>query len=156
MMTQFHPAPGMGITLPGVWAVPQNPIMDGAGPALAVIPHMSGIMAANFRVPENPLLRDIYGCGVAGLCGGLGEATSPTDLVSQVLGKVTSGDWTTWAMVGGGAILLFMLLGSKGGSAKRGEIAEARARYKEQVGKIRRKYPRGYQRIGRAFEAAAE
>ena len=51
MMTNFHPAPGLGDLLPGFFVVPQNPIMD----ATTYVPRIGEILPGSFPVPQNPI-----------------------------------------------------------------------------------------------------
>jgi hypothetical protein len=140
----------LGEFVSGAYQVPFN--------ALRVIPQASGrgeLVPGSYPVPFNALrLNPSLGCincatGGAGM-GGLGfDLSSITAIPSQLSTWASNQSWTTWAMIGGGAIVIFYLMsrGSKGGY--RSELAEARRR-------IREKYPRRGRRISRALSAAAE
>jgi hypothetical protein len=83
-------------------------------------------------------------CGgnlVTGLHG-LGGLNGTLD---DVLSSVTSGGWTTWAMVGAGVLALVMFTGG-GGSQRSAELAAAKAQYKAKVAGIKVARPRRYQK----------
>ena len=88
-------------------------------------------------------------CGgntVTGLLGlrGLGGCGLGSTL-DDVLSSVTSGSWTTWAMVGVGVLALVMFTGG-GGSQRSAELAAAKAQYRAKVAGIRVARPRRYQK----------
>lgn len=160
-MLPFHPAPstrGIGVFMPAVWSIPENPIMRAYG--------LGDIVSGLYTLPENPIVLEIVAkqkmaeelqknpngpvglsCGPStcpcqvGLCGVSGTVD---DLMSQV--TTSMGDWKTWAMVGAGVVALVMVTGG-GGSQRRSELAAARAQYKSKVASIRAARPRRYQKF---------
>jgi hypothetical protein len=160
-MLPFHPAPssrGIGVFMPALWTIPENPIMRAYG--------LGDIVDGLYSLPENPIVLEIIAkrkmaeelqknplgpvglsCGPStcpcqvGLCGVSGT-------VDELMAQVTSsmGDWKTWAMVGAGVLALVMFTGG-GGSQRRSEIAAARAQYKAKVASIKAARPRRYQKF---------
>ena len=63
----YHPALGLAEMMPGTWAVPQNPIEEGA--MVKYRPKLGELMPAFFPIPENPLLNALQGCSGLGNCG---------------------------------------------------------------------------------------
>lgn len=51
-------------------------------------------------------------------------------------------NWQTWALAALAALIIYQLFFSRSQRARRKEIAEARARYREEIRRIRAKYPR--------------
>lgn len=147
-MITVHPAPstyreGMGIFVPAVWAVPENPIerawrADGLG----------RIVTGIYSYPQNQLVLDIL--AKAKLAekekGGDTSLSGLGMTVDDVLKSVTSGGWQTWALAG--AAILALILFTGGGSVERhSELAAARAEYKAKVAHIKAARPRRYQRF---------
>lgn len=73
---------------------------------------------------------------VSGCAGCQPEATSLGIL------PVPQTNWQTWALVALAALIIYQLFFSSSQRARRKEIAEARARYREELRRIRAKYPR--------------
>lgn len=150
----FHPAPGLGDLLPGMFVVPQNPIRD-AGTALVPsvqatapnqvmrVKHIGELLQAAFTVPQNPLIRTLAtggqsNNGMAGLgcgsgCGcGMGDTTavpaasSWTDMFtnSTIIPGIPDG-----LIYGGGLLAAYMLL-SPGGSEYRKRSAALKSQYR--------------------------
>jgi hypothetical protein len=51
-------------------------------------------------------------------------------------------DWSKWILAAAAAMLIYLLFFSRSQRARRRELAEARARYREEVRRIKAKYPR--------------
>ena len=51
-------------------------------------------------------------------------------------------DWSKWILVAAAAMIIYLLFFSRSQRARRKELAEARARYREEVRRIKAKYPR--------------
>lgn len=132
-----------------------------------MIVRMGDLQLASFTLPENPLKRaglvglsdlvpavfaqpDKSGLGLGDLgCAcqdGLGFDLG-TDLVSNL-------DWKKWLLIGGGLLLLYWLMTRKHASAYQEELASARDDYQSKLASIRKKYPRGHQRVTSAISAA--
>lgn len=116
MMTNFHPAPGLGDLLPGFFVVPQNP-MHGVN----YVPRIGDILPGSFPVPQNPIKDYMTGrlnliarepgvqgtingkpatgvsgcsggsCGCSGSCGGGLSGVSEDFAVIQA--DITAGDY---------------------------------------------------------------
>ena len=165
----YHPAPGLGDLLPGFFVVPQNPIMaaeqSAAGqPVQATrVPQMGELVRASFTVPQNPLLNALATVGrppgMAGLaCPYCDDNVALSGLGDFSLEGAMSGfasNWQTWAMVGGGLLLVLFLSGRGNKSAYKSEVAAAKADYYKRVQGAKTKYSRRGARIARAAGAAA-
>jgi hypothetical protein len=165
----YHPAPGLGDLLPGFFVVPQNPIMAAEQAAVGNpvqttrVPQMGELVRASFTVPQNPLLNALATVGrppgMAGLAcpycddavalNGLGEFS-----LGGAFGSLTQ-NWQTWAMVGGGLLLVMLLMGRGNKSAYKSELSAAKADYYKRVQGAKTKYARRGARIARAAGAAA-
>jgi len=166
----YHPAPGLGDLLPGFFVVPQNPILAAeqaqAGQPLTTrrIPQMGELVRASFVVPQNPLINALATvgkpAGVSGLsCGACDDTVTLSGLGEFSLGEIGSSiaaNWQTYAMIGGGLLLVMFLMGRGNKSAYRSELAAAKSDYYKRVGAAKSKYARRGARIGRAASAAAE
>jgi len=135
-MISYHPAPGLGLYMPGWFSVPQNPI---EGP-VSYTPRIGEIVGGSFVVPQNPIKDYMQGklnligrdpnvpgkvngvsgcdCGCGGTCGcgGLGAVSDDFSKISsdfsagsygQVLQDTIVGI-PVWAMVAGLGLLFFM------------------------------------------------
>ncbi len=155
MNVNFHPAPGFGELLNGWHVVPQNPIT--AAQATIVYGGMGELVPGRFPVPQNPLLpRALGGCGCKRTAG-MGVLDFSTAWESLSAGA--SGAWESaksiagvnpWVL-GGGLAVLGLLLFRPGGSEYRRAISSAKAKYRDEVSRIRSRYPRV---AGRARRAA--
>lgn len=158
----FQLAPGLGELLPGNFVLPQNPLHPMAG---VRVPHVGELLPAKFSQPENPLLRAVRevkpGCGCRHGLGcpcaltGLGDLGFLGIDMSTV---IPDWPWTTWAMVGGGLLVLTLLVSRGGkGSQYRTEkrLLEKRlaGQYRSEMSKLRSKYPRVGGRATRALRA---
>ena len=108
----FHPAPGVGIMLPGMWTVPQNPITAG----LRRQPHLGEMMPAFFPVPENPLMEALTGCGgcsgCSGRCSGRCEVgLGQLEYVTGWWEDLKAGDTTAILIAAGVAVGAVILIG---------------------------------------------
>jgi hypothetical protein len=134
----FHPAPGFGDLMPGMFVVPQNPIQDAGTPLVPSVqaanagrvayrPKIGDLLPGAFAVPQNPILHNLatgmQGMGCAscdsGDCGGGGFAApglQGVDLaqVGGWLQSQTIGGVPNWALVAG-AVVAYMMF-SPGGS----------------------------------------
>lgn len=171
-----HPAPGFGDLLPGWFVVPQNPILDAMGippTPVAKVQSMGELLPGKFVVPQNPLIGQlaagvmvgpggkgtgITGCGCLGQMGcscgnehvnGLGGLGGVTDMFAGIAADPMQLVW-----IGGGMLLLFLLLGRKGGGEYKTELSRAKTEYMERVTDAKRRYGRGYSRLGRAARTA--
>jgi hypothetical protein len=149
----FHPAPGLGDLLPGMFVVPQNPIMDAGTPLVpsvqATAPnqvmrvkHIGELLPGMFVVPQNPIIRTLAtggqtsgmaGLGCGGGCGcGMGDATAAP----------ATSDWTSFftqstiipgipdgLIYGGGLLAVYMLM-SPGGKEYRQKSRALKAQYR--------------------------
>ena len=168
-MLPFHPAPSsVGELLPGQFSIPNNPISDAhsiaAANSVTYRARLAELMPARFSIPENPLLRELTGMsslrgcrscevgfvrGVNGLNGFTDDIKAWYDkAVVSASDLFAGGDWTKWAMIGGGVLLLFSLM--PGGSSYRGQMKSLRSKQREERKSLRRKY-RGYRRAARAI-----
>ena len=155
MNLNFHPAPGLGELLPGWHAVPQNPI-TAANATVTYIPRMGELLPAYYTLPQNPLLAALGG-GRCGCKRGVGSLDLSTAWESLSAGATTA--WESaksvtginpWVL-GGGLAVLGLLLFRPGGSEYRRAMAGAREKYRDEVARIRSRYPRV---AGRARRAA--
>ena len=169
-MIAYHPAPGLGLMLPGWFVVPNNPFE--ARQAIGYQPTLGEIMPARFAVPENPLLRALslgaapkclcssMGCGMG--CPTHGMAGLPemweqvkstaTGAWSTVTGAVSgalAGGWTTYALLGGGALVLYMMLARGGGY--RSAARRARQEYRAKIAGLKAQHGRRYKRFAEAY-----
>ena len=159
-------AVGMGELMPGTYTVPMNPITAGNG-QIVYVPSMGELLRAHYTLPQNPLKRSLGGCGLGCGCpgtydGGMGALDlsgawdSVTNTVSNVWDTAKSAISSTglnpW-VVGGGVALLALLLFRPGGSEYSRAMSAAKSRYREEVGRIRARYPRVSGRARRALEA---
>lgn len=174
-MIAYHPAPGLGLMLPGWFVVPNNPLQ--ARQAVAYQPTLGEIMPARFVVPENPLLRALslgaapkclcssMGCGMG--CPTHGMAGLPevweqvkgtaTGVWNTVTGAVTGavsgvtglGNWTTYALLGGGALVLYMVFARGGGY--RSAARKARQEYRAKIAGLKQQHGRRYKRFAEAY-----
>lgn len=147
----FHPAPGLGDLLPGMFVVPSNPIRD-AGTALvpsvqATAPNqvlrvkgIGELLQAAFTVPQNPIIRTLasggpcngmagLGCGCGCGMSGLGDTAgtgSWTDFFTEstIISGIPNG-----LIYGGGLALAYMLL-APGGSEYRKKSRALRSQYR--------------------------
>jgi len=164
MQLSFHPAPGFGDLLPGSFVVPMNPITAANG-QVTYIPRIGEILPGTYSVPQNPLKRS--GCGMGCGCRGYSDPgmgaldlSGAWDTVTSTVGGVWdsaksaigSTGLSPW-VVGGGVAVLALLLFRPGGSEYSRAMAGARAKYREEVGRIRARYPRVSGRARRALEA---
>lgn len=137
------------------YAVPQNPILDGVA-GLADFAPSSTLwpIPANSVLVESGLagLRGAddcgCGCGGHGTCGQGTGLSGFTDWIGETKDKLMAGDPMTIAMVAGGGLLLFMLLGRTG--SNRAGYREAR---KKALAKVRAEYPTNISRARRAASA---
>jgi len=147
----FHPAPGLGDLLPGMFVVPQNPIRDAGTPLVpsvqATAPnqvmrvkHIGELLSAAFVVPQNPIVRTLatggQTSGMAGLgCMGCGLGDTSTTSTS-------TGSWTDFLtnstiisgipdglIYGGAALALYMLM-APGGKEYRQKARALRSQYR--------------------------
>lgn len=170
MMTTYHPAPGLGVMLPGWFVVPNNPFEPPV--PVAYQPTLRELMPAKFAVPENPLIRALslgaapkclctgIGCGLGCPLHGMrglpeiwqqvkGTATGVWDTVTSGVSGALSGNLTTYALLGGGALVLYMLL-SRGGGYRRA-AAQARSEYRRKIAGLKSQYGRRYKRLAEAY-----
>lgn len=169
-MIGFHPAPGLGELLPGWFVVPQNPL-ELATRGIRRIPTIGEIVPATFPVPQNPLVRALsLGASPKCLCVGIGcgdgclsrysgmtglpeiweqVKTTATGAWGSVTGMLGGANWTTYALAGGGVLLLWMLI-SRGGGYRR-EAGAARREYRARVAGLKAKYGRRYRRLAEAY-----
>jgi len=155
-IVNYQLAPGIGELMPGMFAVPQNPMMRAAGMMIRQ-PRLGELMPGYFTVPQNPLLAELNGNG------GITNKAKQNELGSCGCGCNGAGgcgmgslgmfDPMTLAMLAGGAVLLFMLM-SPGGSEYRRKRAALTAKQKEDRLSLRSQY-RGYKRAGRAARGRA-
>lgn len=157
MNLNFHPAPGMGELMAGWFSVPQNPITA----AVRYTPRIGELVNAHFSLPENPLVNPhvlgMRGCGCQSREGmgavDFGSAwQSVTDTASGALDSVRGWGVNPW-IIGGGLAVAALLLFRPGGSEYRRAMSSARAKYKDEVSRIRSRYPRVAGRARRAAEA---
>lgn len=142
------PRCGISGLTPARFCVPENPI---TAAQMFQAAELGLLTPAKFAVPENPITRAM--CGVSGCscncpsglcsCGnGMGDiGTSLSSFTSQI----TSGGWQTYAALGAGVVLLFMLTGS-GGRQRKTELATAKAQYLSKRAQITGRYPKRYER----------
>jgi len=150
----------LGVFMPAVWTIPENPLDMGPGPCgmgaivngiyracgNGVVAELKAKQATAAAIQANPNGPVGLACGPSscacqvGLCGLDGTLD---DVLSSVTGSM--GNWQTWAMVGAGVLALVMFTGG-GGSQRSAELAAARAQYKSKVASIRASRPRRYQK----------
>lgn len=152
----FHPAPGLGIMLPGWWTVPQNPIVP---QQTMYAPRMGELLPASFVVPQNPIVRTTA-LGVNATTG-IGCMSCEAERAAGMgsLGFFDSynpveWNWTEWAVVGGGVLFLLLMM-RPGKSAYQAGMTQAKQDYRKAVERVKSKYPRVGGRIRRAAKAAA-
>ena len=133
-MIQYHPAPGLGLYMPGWYSVPQNPIEGG----VSYTPRIGEILPGSFPVPQNPIkdymkgqlnligrdpnvkgtINGMSGCECGGTCGGCGGIGDISTDISKFTSDLTAGDFGTalqdtvfgipiWAVVAGLGLLFF-------------------------------------------------
>ncbi len=173
MQLSFHPAPGLGELVPGTFDVPMNPIRAANGDVVWVpganvkyVPRMGDLLNAYYSVPQNPLKRGCgMGCGCAGsynydagmgaldLSAAWNSVTSTVgsawDTAKSAIGSTGINPW----VIGGAVAVAALLLFRPGGSEYSRAMASARSKYREEVGRIRARYPRVSGRARRAIEA---
>jgi hypothetical protein len=151
MMTNYHPAPGLGDLLPGFFVVPQNPIVP-----TTYVPRIGDILPGKFAVPQNPIKDYMSGrlnliarepgvvgtlngmsgcsggdCGCGGSCGG--GLSGISEDFAMIQADITAGDYgkviqdpilgiPLWGIVGG-LILLMTVGGEQHSYAGRGRRA---------------------------------
>jgi hypothetical protein len=152
-MAQVHRqlAPGFGDLLPGNFVVPSNPLHPASG---VRIPHLAELLPAKFAVPENPLTQALLaispekacsaglGCPGSGMSG-LG-AFDLTEIKTKLTTWANTADWKTWAMVGGGVIVVYFLMTQSGGD---------RSAYRRELSQLKAKYPSRGRRMYRAAQS---
>jgi len=170
----MHPAPGLGDLVPGFFVVPQNPIL----PVRRVM-GMGEFIEGKFIVPQNPILAALglpqgiqglkgdCGCGCNGGGGcrqqgtlhaseqgmvngrrvamdGMGNILDDATAAAQdAWTQVTGGGNTTYLAIGAGVLLLFLFSRGSGGDS-----------YRQELAKLRSKYPTRARRARRAISAA--
>jgi len=115
-----HPAPGLGLLLPGSFVVPQNPLSGGQ---IKYIPKMGELLPSRFSVPQNPLiarlrssLSGLGGCGCSGSGSDSGAAESDGDSgfingvaipgMGSIMESLKNVNWITVAIAAGAAYML--------------------------------------------------
>ena len=140
----FHPAPGLGDLINGWFIVPQNPIRD-ASQATVIVPSVQATapgqilrkptlaeyLPATFRVPQNPLAKQLGMAGCAGCGMGDLSVSGFTDWAQQTSPIASLPNWVVY---GAGAVAAWLLL-MPGGS----EYRAARSEH------------RGYRRLARKY-----
>ena len=157
----FHPAPGLGDLVPGMFVVPMNPITAASG-GVTYVPRIGDLVRAHYTVPMNPLVPGMSGCGCPYRDAGMGALDlgaawdSVTTTVGSVWDSAKSAIGATgvnpWVL-GGAAAVVALLLFRPGGSEYSRAMSAAKSRYREEVGRIRARYPRVSGRARRALEA---
>jgi hypothetical protein len=119
---------GIGELMPGQFPIPNNPLRN--------------VLVAQLMKPN---CGNALGCAVAGMQG-LGDLSSTlSELPNSISTWVSSQPWTTWAYVGGGAVVLFMLMG--------GGRPGYRAARSEALRKLKSQYPTRAAKVRRSVEA---
>ena len=139
-----HPAidrPGIGVMMPALFPVPQNPIMAGR---VLVRPGNGITTGLGFS------WEDIT-ASLPGVPGGLNQTW--TNIQSSV-GSVGSYLANPWVI--GGLVLASVFLLRPGRSAYKSDLAQARDEYRRKVRGIRSRYPSVGRRAYRAALAAGE
>lgn len=153
--TNYQLAQGIGQLMPGNFVVPQNPVVAGfVSPSTAGMraAHLAELMPGMFPVPQNPLIAALTAStpecakGIGNPCSGLG-AFDLASITSSMTDSLQQMDWTKWAMVGGGLLVLYYLMGRGGGD---------KTAYRRELKALRAKYPRRGARAYRAMQAAGE
>jgi len=137
-MIQYHPAPGLGLYMPGWYSVPQNPIEGG----VSYTPRIGEILPGSFPVPQNPIkdymngrlnmigrepgvkgtINGMSGCSCGGTCGGCGDIVGLGGIsedISKITSDLSAGDFgqalqdtvfsiPVWAIAAGLGLLFFM------------------------------------------------
>lgn len=158
----YHPAPGLGDLVPGMFVVPMNPITAANG-GVTYVPRIGDLVRAHYTVPMNPLVPGMGGCGCnAYRDSGMGalDLSGAWDSVTSAVGGVwdsaksaiSNTGINPWVL-GGAAAVVALLLFRPGGSEYSRAMASARSKYREEVGRIRARYPRVSGRARRALEA---
>lgn len=158
----YHPAPGLGDLVPGMFVVPMNPITAANG-GVTYVPRIGDLVRAHYTVPMNPLVPGMSGCGCnAYRDAGMGalDLSGAWDSVTSAVGGVwdsaksaiSNTGINPWVL-GGAAAVVALLLFRPGGSEYSRAMASARSKYREEVGRIRARYPRVSGRARRALEA---
>ncbi len=158
----YHPAPGLGDLVPGMFVVPMNPITAANG-GVTYVPRIGDLVRAHYTVPMNPLVPGMGGCGCnAYRDTGMGalDLSGAWDSVTSAVGGVwdsaksaiSNTGINPWVL-GGAAAVVALLLFRPGGSEYSRAMASARSKYREEVGRIRARYPRVSGRARRALEA---
>lgn len=144
----------IGELVPGRFPIPQNPIT--AAEAIAYGPGMGELVAGRFAVPQNPLLGRGLGCG----CQRDGMGTLDFSSAWESLSAGASSAWESASSItggvnpwilGGGLAVLGLLLFRPGGSEYRRAMSAAKSKYRDEVSRIKSRYPRV---AGRARRAA--
>lgn len=168
----YHPAPGLGVLMPGWFVVPNNPIRP-----VHRTPHIGELLPASFPVPQNPLISAMLtppgsgmpntgsglGCGCSsgcgsgmctggGLRGGLSGLGSDCGCVGGMCGCGMGNlgqfnDPVTLAMIAGGLLLLYLFM-APGGRGYREKKAALQSEYSGKLTALKGR-ERGYKRIAR-------
>jgi hypothetical protein len=134
-MIQYHPAPGLGLYMPGWFSVPQNPMEGG----VSYTPRIGEILPGAFVVPQNPIkdymngrlnmigrdpnvkgtVNGVSGCECGGTCGGCGGLGGISEDMSKISTDFSSGNYgqilqdtifsiPVWAIAAGLGVMFFM------------------------------------------------